>query len=456
MPARLWLPAEIDRRAQTLRADMTAHSGEIGVNVDGQGIHQSQVAALNTMMEVLLQRQDRLVAELDDGRGPAATARTYADLLDVIAGTHGLWRLFRTIFAQRLDPEERRLLDAADLIAEDCYRPCIQVARDWELIYGEYREPPLVWIDAGTSPLIFPRQSEARALGLTQRPYLTQRLPIPIIVMPPDHAACLWLYSTLHHEVGHSLDQDLRRDGKGQRISEEMCQKLVDGLAAVGVDTASRLVWKRWADEIVADAFGVLLGGAGFAACLTGLLVPLAPGRAEVVLENEHPDTLVRVELIAQMLERCGVGVLKASAAAIRRRVAEVQQPAGVAPFIAQAAIVAELAIATPFDALGGHCLRELAPNLERDARRMQALVEYFSGAATGPPAEWVSYRLVPPAAQLALWQLDEPDGTALAALHERALKFAESIERPAFLGEAGPDTSFIRSLAEELSFTAA
>jgi hypothetical protein len=454
MSAQLWLLAEIAHRMRILHDDIAAHTIAVDANEAGQGIHQSQVATLQTMMEILLQRQDKLFTELASNLSPAVMAKTYADLLGEIAGSHGLWRLFRTIFAQRLDPAEKRLLDAADLIAEDCYRPCIQVARDWGLIDGEYREPPLVWIDAGTSPLTFPRQSEARALGMTLRPYLTERLPIPIIVLPPDHAGCFWHFSTIHHEVGHDLDQDLRRSGKGQRISEELCQQLVDRLADAGIDAASRQVWLRWADEIVADAFGVLLGGAGFAACLVALLLPQLPGRTEVTRGDEHPDAFVRIELIAQMLERCAVSQLNAGAIALRERIADLPHPADLKPFLDQATIVAELAIATPLDALGGHALRDLAPDLADDTRRTQALADYLAGATAGPPQEWIRRRLVAPAAQLALQQIEAPDEQALAELHERALAFAESLERPAFLGDSGPATSFIRTLAREISFS--
>ncbi|MBP1468331.1 hypothetical protein EYB53_021650 [Candidatus Chloroploca sp. M-50] len=453
MSAQLWLPAEIAHRMRILHDDIAAHTIAVDANEAGQGIHQSQVATLKTMMEVLLQRQDNLLTELALDRSPAAMAKTYADLLGEIAGSHGLWRLFRTIYAQRLDPAEKRLLDAADLVAEDCYRPCIQVARDWGLIDGKYREPPLVWIEAGLSPLIFPRQSEVRALGMTLRPYLTQRLPIPIIVLPPDHAGCFWLYATLHHEVGHNLDQDLRSGGCGQRIAEELRQKIVDRLAAAGVDPARRQIWTRWADEITADAFGVLLGGAGFAACLTALLVPQAPQHGEVVRNDEHPDAFVRIELIAQMLERCEIAPLSADASALRQRAAGLPQPSDLGPFLRQAAIVAELAIATPLDVLGGHRLRDLTPRLGEDAQRTQELAHYLSGRTPLRPKEWICHRLVPPAAQLALQQLEAHDEQALAELHERALTFIESIERPAFLGETGPDEGFLRTLAEEITF---
>ncbi|NCC36593.1 MAG: hypothetical protein EOM24_31960, partial [Chloroflexia bacterium] len=146
MPTRLWLPSEIARRTRILRDDIATHVIAVDINEAGQGIHQSQVVTLKTMMEVLLQRQDKLVTDLASDLSPARLAEVYSKLLGEIAGSHGLWRLFRTIFAQRLDPDAKQLLDAADLIADDCYRPCIEQARSWGLIKGEFREPPLVWI----------------------------------------------------------------------------------------------------------------------------------------------------------------------------------------------------------------------------------------------------------------------------------------------------------------------
>lgn len=453
-----WVLAELQRRVALLREEVQARRLSSDQNVNGDGIHQSQTIAVEELLDDLLKRQDDLVSALQPDQPPAQFAATYANLLAEVAGAQGLWRVFRIIFDQRLDQRVRRQLDAADLVAENCYRPCIDQARAWELITGEFREPPLVCLAAGTSALTASRGVETQALtaelGMDVGKYRALRLPIPIIVLPSDQIDSLWLFSTLQHEVGHNLDQDLRSQGQGMRLGDELRRRMLVQMSQAGVPADRRQVWQRWTEEMLADTFGVLLGGAGFAYALTSLLLPPAARQTSVKIDDDHPDGFVRVYLIALLLRRCGVPQLTNAAEWIQQRWEATPKPADVASYQAQADGVAALLIDTPLDVIGQRPLRALVPTLADDVRRAEELAAALHQGIDPQPDAGFPKRLVPSAAQIALTLVDTPSVEALTALHERALQYLLALPRPAFLGDDGPSSRFMRQLTRDIRFT--
>jgi len=445
--------AEVQRRAALLREDVQTRKLGADQNEDRQGIHQTQIDTLGSMMDQLLKQQNGLLQQLETDLQPRQYAETYAGLLAEIAGTNGLWQVFRYMFEQRRDARIKRELDAADLVAENCYRPCITQAREWGLIDGEFREPPLVYLDAELSALTVSRDAEARSLGMDVGKYLTMRLPIPIIVLPSDQIESFWLFSTLHHEVGHNLDQDLRSRGRGERLAEELRRRMPALLSAAGAQATRRLTWQRWCEEILADAFGVLLGGAGFGCALTSLLLPQAARTAAMQTNDTHPDNFVRIYLIAAMLRRCNVPQLTAAADWIQQCWNDVPKPDEVKTYQAEADAVADLAITTPLDVLGGRPLIAIVPKLATDAQRAQALADFLAAGGDQPPSGGFPPRLVPAAAQIALTRMASPSKQALDNLHAQALDFFYAIELPDFLGADAPDADFLSQLTREIRF---
>jgi hypothetical protein len=269
------------------------------------------------------------------------------------------------------------------------------------------------------------------------------------VILPFDHAPCLWLFCSLHHEVGHNLDQDLRLQGELKKL-------LAARLKQEQVPEDQRKLWARWAGEILADAFGVLLGGAGFAQGLASLLLVAAPPLHTLDDQDEHPPPYVRVALLVALLRRCNRPALKASADQILQDWQAHDRPAWVAAYAAVSDAVAEVYLGQPLKTLGDHSLFELAPDPDSDADRQTQLVKFLRTGLLRPDPKLphpFPCRLVPVAAQLAFVELDKPDLPALAALQDRSLKYLQAIPRPQWLA-AVDRRAFLRQLVRELDFS--
>ncbi len=440
------MQAEVRRRAAVLPREVAAWKAEADTNAQQLGIHRSQFEALKLMMGDLEARQGVLLDQFAPGLSPPQLSAIYRDLLDEIVGAHDLWRIFRFILAQHRDATTGPLVDAADLIAADCYRSCMERAAAWGIASpGEFREPPLVFLEATISPATASRGDTVGALGLTLRQYRKMRLPIPIVLIPADHADSVWLFCTIHHEVGHNLDQDLE-------LRAEIDRRLDDGLRADGVPLDRRRTWQRWAGEILADTFGVLLGGAGFGHAMADLLLLQAPLATGVRTDDEHPDDWVRVRLLAALLRQCGVFEMTVAADQLDARWDDHQRPSGVDQYAAACDRVAEIVLVGALDALGERPLRDLAPDPARDGPAVAKLARFLRTGFLQPDPATFPWRLVPPAAQLAVMERDPPDDVTLADVQGRALKHLGNIPRPEFLATAARD-EFYHKLMRGLDF---
>ncbi len=383
MPQLVWLIDEAQRRVNLLQAEVKRRYDRATNNPDDEKLHYSQLLTLNTMMQTLFQRQNGLLQKL---RAAGTTSGAdYRQLLTEIAGAQGLWRVFDYIFDQRQDAQAQPLLDTADLIAHSCYRPCIDLARDWKLFDQEFREPPLTYLDAVHSPLAAARSSRVQSLGMYVGRYRDQQLPVPITVLPFDHITSLWLFSALAHEVGHHLDQDLHAPNQPNLSAE------LQGLVLDALTTTPRRAdnWARWCAEILADAFGILLGGAGFIYTMGSFLLPLA-GAVEDAHEDdredaEHPPGMVRLELLVQMVRQLNKPLLNAAADWLAAQSAALPAPADLATSRAESASVAKTLFASSFAALGGRRLAALAPRLDTDLQLTENLARALLGQGAYP-----------------------------------------------------------------------
>jgi len=305
----------------------------------------------------------------------------------------------------------------------------------------------LVYLEADVSPATANRGEKVRTLGLPVRQYRDLRLPIPIVSFPLDHADCLWLFCTIHHEVGHNLDQDLK-------LGRELKQHLEAKLKTEGVPADQREIWRRWAGEILADVFGVLLGGTGFGYSLTSLLLVVAPHLLALDTEGEHPDSHVRIYLVAEMLRQSGIEALKQNGDAILKMWDERNKPNGIESYIKAGAVVVQVCLTQPLKALGNRPLRDLAPDLQGDAEKAAELAKFFrTGSGFDKPQSPVPWRLVPVAAELRLLEMDKPSQKELQELQECSFKYLRELRRPQFLG-ASDRSAFMRQLISEIDFT--
>ena len=391
-------------------------------------------------MDVLLDKQERLLGGLRMDLSPKQFAVGYHRLANEIVGTHDLWRIFRYIFGQLQDERMGPLLDAANRVASDCYLAWLNRARQWQLITEtQFREPPLVYLEAVHSPATASRGTEVQALGFPVRRYGGHRLPIPIVLLPFDQVGLMWLLCTLHHEVGHNLDQDLE-------LGDELTASLENVVSVERCD-----VWQAWGAEVLADALGVVSGGSGFGYALASLLFMLAPRRATLDTSDSHPDHYLRIHLAAAMLEQMGA---QEAADAIRQAAEALDAPAGTDGFLSDCSAVAALFLTEPLAALGDRPLRDLNPDWTDEERQTSKLARFLqTGLGFHAPASPLAPRLVPLAAELAIVSLSNADEAAMMALNERAYDYLESLERPTFL--AGADrAAFLHSLAEAIDFT--
>lgn len=434
---------EMRRRAAFLREEVEAWKTAAHSNQDQLGVHASQLTTLEDMMDVLLDKQERLLGGLRSDLSPQQFAVSYHRLANEIVGTHDLWRIFRYIFGQLQDERMGPLLDAANRVASDCYLAWLNRARQWQLISeNQFREPPLVYLEAVYSPATASRGTEVQALGFPVRRYGKHRLPIPIVLLPFDQVGLIWLLCTLHHEVGHNLDQDL-----------ELGDELTESLETT-VSVERREVWQGWSAEVLADALGVVSGGAGFGYALASLLFMLAPRRATLDTTDSHPDHYVRIRLVAAMLEEMGGEAAQEAADAIRQAAEALAPPAGTEDFLGDCSAVAGLFLTQPLTALGDRPLRDLNPNWADEQRQTAKLARFLqTGLGFHAPVTPLPPRLVPIAAELAIVSLVDADEAKMMGLNERAYDYLESLERPTFL--AGADrAAFLHGLAEAIDFT--
>jgi hypothetical protein len=461
MPLLERMKADIRRRSEMLPKDVQRWKDAIDqaalgtANAGGgtMGIHQSQISALKEMMDGLQGRQTELLDQLDPTGSLLGFSTAYLKLSDEIVSAHELWRIFRYIIALHEDATIGPLIDAADLVAADCYLTCMNKVRAWNLVAeNQFRAPPLVFLEAEMSPSTASRGYSAGALPFPLRRYRNMRLPIPLILLPSDTATSMWMLCTLHHEVGHNLDQDLK-------LQAEMSGRLLTRLQGNGTSQDLQKMWWQWTAEILADAFGVLLGGAGFAHALCWWLLVLAPEPTFQTLNTDdvHPPYFVRIHLIAAMLRQFKIPALDDAARSIVDTWEAQQKPDWVGPYVADSDLVADVFMNQALDALGQRPLTDLGPDLADDIDRVARLESFLRTGISSPDPKLASsarWRHIPMAAQLAFIAQATPDSASLDRIQKRAFAYLSNLDRPKKMAGSGDKSDFFRQLVRDLKFS--
>jgi hypothetical protein len=365
---------------------------------------------------------DALVDAIDELAGAAyvAFAGEHAapgDAQQAVVRAERAWSLFGMIQSQHQDTALGPWLQVADYCVADGYET-LRRGCDALGVTSPFPPPPVTFAEAIASPVVYALDAKVRAPGLVAGGLL--ELPLPVVVYPPNQLQCLWLYSTLHHEVGHAFDRALG-------ISVDLEVAINAGLGASGSERSE--AWRSWTREMLADAVGVGLGGEGFAYTLAEVLESLSLLDGWPPL-GSHPPPIVRLVLVAGMLEELALSGAGAEAC-IARTVADLRKLAATAlaklsdptPFksyLDDAPVVASLILSSVLPSLGDHPLRAVLPDVHRDsltARAMAGVLRQDEGAvaaavrALEPPASW---RLLPAAAQLAIRALPRVTEAAL------------------------------------------
>jgi hypothetical protein len=444
---------EIRRRADLLPQEIGAWTALANANVNNFGIHRSQFEALKIMMDELLKQLTASLGKLSADLTSKQFAEQYLAVGDEIVGIQDLWQIFRHIFAQRENENYKRAVDAADLIAADCYLTCMNRAKEWGLVKEQqFREPPLTYFEAETSPSTAGRGNAVESLGFPVRRYRNMRLPIPIVLMPFDQVKSIWMFCNLHHEVGHNLDQDLN-------LREAFSGPLLARMTNAGIASERQKMWWRWSGEILADVFGIMLGGAGYAYSLCNWILILSPaaGFQELDAQGVHPPFVIRANLIAAMLRKLNITPLTQAADEITVELDKLQIPAWTASYIADYDLIADVFLNSKLEVLGNRSLSELNPELENDMKKARSVADCLPNNFGCPDPNFSSpsfpHRLVPVAAQMAVAKFNKPETAQLDAVQNNALKYLERINRPTFL--AGISRSeFLRELAGKINLS--
>ncbi len=434
--------AELTRRAGRVPTEQARLRAAIDADKDGLGIHQSQFKAIAMMMDDL---EKKLVASTGALAALAhdVLAEKYLEVIAEIAAVDDVWHVFGMAMHQRADPAIRTRLDLADLVAADCYRQAMLRASAWKLVpVDEPRPPPLVVLETGTTAAAASRGEKLDLLAHPQRKYRNIRLTVPLVLLPPDHIQSAWLLCAVYHEVGHNIDLDLK-------LREELKKKVL-ALTPNPQPQARNDLWWSWTPEILADAFGVLFGGAGYVEAMAALLIVSAPAAlfGETDETDPHPNPWVRTLLLCDLLDALGVADWLPTTAAIRETWGKLARPAWVDDYVSDAKAIAALLLDTALDQLGGRTLRTLIDPLA--AHRQSELRKYLLKQAPRPDPKEARYREVPAAAQLAIVAAGDP-ATAFDLVDARALGFAAAITRPRFLGLSGDQEKVLAEVLAEL-----
>lgn len=457
------LAIELRRRTQLLPQEMAYLKKVSSQAGSGMGIHQSQIEALEGLLRGLLSKQTERMKVFDDPDQAGAIAQAEfaerrADVELGLTGTHSIMATFQYVFDQRASMANyAAALNAADLIAAYCYLPCMKMANEWKgSPQGSFREPPLTYLNARATPFSVMRHKSLDILGLKLYEATESKLPIPIISLSFHNTVVFWTYCSLYHEVGHLLDQDL-----GLRAALEGPLQQCLG------DSVNKNRWGQWLKEIIADVFGVLLGGSGFAYSLMGLLFNAPEEVIGVSGTAEHPNSYVRMLFVSTLLRHTNVPALGDVAGEIEATWRTLYAPPdSLKTLVEEGEKVAEAMLDTPLDILGGRCLRDFArgnehdsnaPDSRRDHAQVLKLAEFLRFELDRPTPHESLIRLVPAAAQMALRLVESNYADLSADIHQRALEFIAALPHPDFLGEdsAKGHEEYMAKLIENFNFTA-
>jgi hypothetical protein len=256
--------------------------------------YTTQLDAIDAEVRACAERLRQALGNLGStspvGEGYAVCTRTERQ----IAWLWRAWDFFRSKFDQRLNPEYRDTLRAADEVVWSCYRPCFK-----QPLSERVPDPaPLPYIEMEYSPVAI-RPDQAAVIGgrPNQQELLAlafQKLPTPILKLPVSAIANPWVLALTAHETGHFV----------QRMVSAKPLEFVAAFKDLVERAAGDSEWGPWAAEIFADWYSVLTMG-------QWSLHPIAQfGAGDTRLNTKrggvYPSLLVRLSLMAALADLYG------------------------------------------------------------------------------------------------------------------------------------------------------
>jgi hypothetical protein len=202
------------------------------------------------------------------------------------------WHYFSEKWDQRDDEDAGRTLLAADEVVWSCWSGAFKAA-------GEpVAAAPLPYLEPFFTPRAIPRTSpppDVQRADELLRPTL-EKLPVPLIGLPPVVQTRPWWLAAIAHETGHHLQHDLAGGVLFSRLGEAVAAA-VDANAEPGA-------WREWHEELFADACSVLLLGPAAATATAELL--RSADATMLAEERRYPSACIRGLVMDAVLAAAG------------------------------------------------------------------------------------------------------------------------------------------------------
>lgn len=266
--------------------------------------HHSQLLRISSQLEGAQETIQKAV----QNHVRAGTLLAACRALEVcILDLHSVWDFFRAKLALRAVPFYARYLVPADELAWKCYEPARSRAHSVSAQARQFKEPPLVFFDAESTPYARSRFNAYEAQDENRRRWavhaqllpLIQSLPIPIIGVPWFQARHLSDTLLLAHEIGHVVEDDFGLTSTLQGL-----------LGKAGVPSERHTAWASWLGEVFADVYGCLALGPAF----VGALMDFLAMEPRLIMEQRqdssgwgyYPTDFLRILLGLRVLEVMG------------------------------------------------------------------------------------------------------------------------------------------------------
>jgi hypothetical protein len=361
--------------------------------------HFSQLRDLGVLMQDgYLTPLQALQQGLTPALGIEAFRDKAAEVVDDIIAAQRTWEFFREKLELRFSPTFKKPLAVADTVAWDCHRPVLDRAADEGILDPTLlRSPPLTYLGAEFSPVTWARGTRP----YDGRDYLLGKstTPIPVIELPWDHVQNLWEFLSIHHEVGHDLDADLK-------VRPALRLALNFKLGGEGVANDRIVNWLAWLGEVFADLVALRLGGPAYIEMLLHLF--LGPADKVVTPDDKdpHPTPYLRIlkNIAYARTLLPGDAALTAHLDQLATRWTAIY---GAQPqfkdYVDDFPHVFEALMATPFEELKDKTVQSLLPYTATDDGRIRYAADYLRTGQNAPEKGKTAPRLCISAARLAV-----------------------------------------------------
>jgi hypothetical protein len=295
-------------RVDETRGALVRLANEIDGWFQGYGNPPQYQTQLDRLKSVLCKILNGLRTNLDSLDKNKSTGEVY-DFCRIqeqrLVWLRDVWRYYGRKFDQRNDKDLQiqNVLDAADEIVWSCYTSVFRQAN------VPLRTVPLPYIEPLYTPKAIPRTYTRVLKDRVTGKFVNQvldKLPIPVIGLPPNCVRSPWWLIYVGHEVGHHVQYDLHLDE--EKLITDFGEWLVSNLPPEQQFASSR--WSSWGQEIFADAFSVYNMGVWAAWAMAELEKTNPTGMLKEKKESSstsYPSPIVRLYLMAELADKLGL-----------------------------------------------------------------------------------------------------------------------------------------------------